>query len=269
MGIVLKRGRVFNESDRPGAPPAAVISETLARRYFPNEEPVGQRILVHGRKGSEPALTIVGVVNDVKRQSAFADATPELYRDYRQYFSPTFSTTLVLRTSAADPLRVAAAVQKEIRAFNPDQPIRNLRSMREVIVESMAQPRFYTLLLSLFAAIALVLAAAGLYGVLSYSVSRRAHEIGIRMALGASRPAILRQVVGQALLLAGIGVVAGLAGSYLLTRLIATILYQTRPTDPATFAGVSALLILVSLAASYVPARRAVAIDPSVALRCE
>jgi putative ABC transport system permease protein len=266
MGIALRQGRVFDESDDAAAPPVAVVSETLARRYLPDENPIGRRVYM---SGAGAPITIVGVVGDVKRGSVTESGEAELYRDYRQHLSPAFSTTLVLRTSLEDPARLSAAVVKEIRAFNPDQAIRTPRTMRQVVAESLAQPWFYTRLLGAFAAIALVLAAIGLYGVLSYSVSRRAHEIGIRMALGASRQAVVRQVVGQALVLGAAGVSVGLAGSWALTRLIASILYQTSPTDPLTFGGVSLLLILVALAASWVPARRAMAVDPAVALRSE
>ncbi len=266
MGIALRQGRVFNESDDTAALPVAVISETLARRYLPNENPVGRRVYIDGAR---TPVTIVGVVGDVKRGSVTESGQAELYRDYRQHLSPAFSTTLVLRTASDDPERLSAAVEREIRAFNPDQAIRSPRSMRQVVAESLSQPRFYTTLLGAFAAIALVLAAIGLYGVLSYSVSRRSHEIGIRMALGAPKRAIFRQVVGQALVLSAVGATAGLAGSWALTRLIAGILYQTSPTDPLTFSGVSLLLILVALMASWVPARRAMAVDPAVALRSE
>ena len=194
---------------------------------------------------------------------------PEMYRDYRQFFFAPFAITLTLRAQGDDPARLAVAAQKEVRAASPDQPISDLKTMRKVISDNVSQPRFYTLLLGIFAGIALLLAATGLYGVLSYSVSQRSQEIGIRMALGASRKTIFGLVLRDALLLVGTGLLLGLAGSLALTRLIAAQLYQTTPTDPATFAGISALMLLVAAAAAYVPARRAVAVDPIVALRCE
>ncbi len=268
MGIGLREGRVFRETDTAAAPGVAVINQTLARKYFPNKDPIGRRVTMSdGDKG--PFLTVVGVVNDVNYINLGGDPAPEMYRDYRQFFFAPFAASIVVRASSGDPLRLAAAVQREVRAASPDQPIEDLKTMREVIYENVSRPRFQTLLLGVFAALALLLAAAGLYGVLSYSVSRRAREIGIRMALGASRGSILRLVMGEALALVAAGVALGLAGSFALTRLIASQLYHTQPTDPLTLAVVSLLLAAVAAAASYLPARRAVKVDPNVALRCE
>jgi putative ABC transport system permease protein len=198
-----------------------------------------------------------------------AEAQPEMYRDYRQFLFAPYATALVLRTQAEDPMQLAATVQREVRAMNPDQPISDLKAMRKVVSENVSTPRFYTLLLAIFAAIALLLAGAGLYGVLSYSVSQRLNEIGIRVALGASRGTILRLIVGDALILVAAGVAIGLIGSFALTRLLVAQLYQTKPTDPLTLVGVCLLLFAVAVAASYVPARRAMRVDPIVALRYE
>jgi len=194
---------------------------------------------------------------------------PEIYRDYRQFLFAPFAMTLVLRTQAEDPMAVAAAAQREIRAINPDQPVSDVRPMRQVISTNVSQPRFYTLLLGVYAAIALLLAATGLYGVLSYTVGQRLQEIGIRMALGAPGGRIVRLVIRHALMLISAGVLLGLAGSWALTRLIAAQLYHTEATDPLTYVAVSLIMTAVALAATWLPARRAVHVDPVIALRCE
>jgi putative ABC transport system permease protein len=268
MGIALRNGRVFDDSDGADAPAVAVVSERLVRKHFPKEDPIGRRITMSS-EGKGPYFTIIGVAADVKYSQLGADAEPEMYRDYRQFFFVPFAMTLALRTQAADPMQLAATVQKELRAIHPDQPVSDLKAMRKVVSDNVSQPRFYTLLLAIFAAIALLLAVAGLYGVLSYSVSQRLNEIGIRVALGASRATILRLVVGEAMILVSAGVAAGLIGSFAMTRLIASQLYQTKPTDPLTFLGVSLLLFALAAAASYVPARRAMQVDPVIALRSE
>jgi putative ABC transport system permease protein len=192
-----------------------------------------------------------------------------MYFDYRQFFFAPFAVTLVLRTNSADPMRAAAAAQKEIRSLAPDQPVCDVKTMREVVSANVSQPRFYTLLLAVYAAIALLLAAAGVYGVLSCAVNQRLREIGIRLALGASRRDIFRMVLGHSLALISIGTLLGLAGSWALTRLIAAQLFHTRATDPATFAAVAALMIAFSLAATTLPACRALKVDPAIALRAD
>ena len=211
----------------------------------------------------------MGVVNDVRNLNLGDEPEPEMYFDYRQFFFAPFAMTLVLRTLAADPAQVAAAAQREIRAVAPDQPIADVKTMGDVVSGNVSQPRFYTLLLGIYAAIALLLAATGLYGVLSCAVSQRLQEIGIRLALGASKGSIFRLVMGHALMLVSIGTLLGLAGSWALTRLIAAQLYRTQATDPATFAVVAGLMIALALAATYIPARRALKVDPATALRCQ
>jgi putative ABC transport system permease protein len=238
------------------------------RKYFPRDNPIGKRI-TQSTEGKGPFATIVGVVNDVRNLNLADEPEPELYFDYRQFFFAPFAMTLVLRTHAADSTRVAAAAQKEIRAITPDQPISDVKTMRDVISGNVSQPRFYTLLLGIYAAIALLLAATGLYGVLSYAVSQRLREIGIRLALGASRRSIFRLVMSHAMTLVGVGTLLGLAGAWALTRLIAAQLYRTQATDPATFIAVAGLMIAVALAATYVPARRALKVDPAIALHSE
>jgi len=268
MGIAVRRGRVFSESDGADAPSVVVVSESFARKYFPNEDAIGKRV-TGDSEGKGPFQRIIGVVKDVKYRELGGNLEPEMYRDYRQFFFAGFAMTVVLRGQSDDPMRLAGLAQREIRALSPDQPISDLKSMRKVISDNVSQPRFYTLLLGVFAAIALLLAVTGLYGVLSYSVSQRAHEIGIRMALGASRLGIFRLVLGQVMVLVSAGVILGLAGAFALTRLIATQLYQTTPTDPATFLAVSGMMIAVAAAAAWIPARRALKVDPIIALRCE
>jgi putative ABC transport system permease protein len=269
MGIALRQGRVFDEAAPPDASAKVVIvSESLVRKYFPNQNPLGRRI-TQSTEGKGPFATIVGVVNDVPNLNLGAEPEPEMYFDYRQFFFAPFAMTIVLRTHSADSTQVAAAAQKEIRAITPDQPISDVKTMRDVVSGNVSQPRFYTLLLGIYAAIALLLAATGLYGVLSYAVSQRLREIGIRLALGASRRSIFHLVMAHALTLVGIGTLLGLAGSWALTRLIAAQLYRTQATDPATFAAVAGLMIAVALGATYVPARRALKVDPAIALHAE
>jgi predicted permease len=269
MGIALRQGRVFDDAAPPDASAKVVIvSESLVRKYFPNQSPLGQRI-TQSTEGKGPFATVAGVVNDVRNLNLGDEPEPEMYFDYRQFFFAPFAMTIVLRTHSAGSMQVAAAAQKEIRAITPDQPISDVKTMRDVVSGNVSQPRFYTLLLGIYAAIALLLAATGLYGVLSYAVSQRLREIGIRLALGASRRSIFRLVMGHALTLVGLGTLLGLAGSWALTRLIAAQLFRTQATDPATFAAVAGLMIAVALAATYVPARRALKVDPAIALHAE
>ena len=266
MGLTLQQGRVFNESDDQASPAITVVSDTLARRYFPNENPIGKRVSI-SREG--PWMTIAGIVNDVKSINLTDKGEPQLYRDYRQFFFAPFANTIVVRTRAADPISIASSVQRQIRLANPDQPIADVAAMRNVVSDSIAQPRFYTLLLSIFAAVSLLLTATGLYGVLSFSVNHRVREIGVRVALGATRRNILYDVLGRAMILVAAGVGMGLLGALALTRLLQAQLYEVTPTDPATYTVVSLLLSTVGLVASYVPAQRAMRMDPNMALRHE
>jgi putative ABC transport system permease protein len=260
MGIALKQGRVFDERDGDGATQAVVINEAFARKFYAGENPVGR--LISGGRDSQPAIQIIGVVADVKATQLGAPNEPEMYRDYRQYIFGGFGLTLTLRTASSDPQALAAAAQREVRSVNPDQPIGDVRTMSKVLHDNVSQPRFYTLLLSVFAALALVLAAIGLYGVLSFSVSRRAHEIGVRMALGAQSGSIFGLVLREAMTLVGLGVALGLGGAAALTRLMKAQLYETAPLDAGTFIAVAVVMFGVAALAACVPARRAVALNP-------
>ena len=214
----------------------AVVSETLVRRFFPNTEPIGQQITMSDDPNKGPFMTIVGVVNDVKFQELGGDPAAEMYCDFRQLFFAPFAITITLRAQSADPMSLAPAVQREIRALNPDQVISDVRTMRNVVFLNVAQPPFYTILLGVFAGLALLLAAAGLYGVLAYSVSRRISEIGIRVALGAAPGSVLRIVISEALLLVGAGICRGLAGRSRLPGLSQLSYFKrkrrTRPPSP-------------------------------------
>jgi putative ABC transport system permease protein len=261
LGIPLLLGRSFTDADTVGAPRVAIVNQALARRCWPGENPLGKSLPV-----GEPLL-VVGVVGNVKHIRLSAEPDPELYLPYLQYLGVPHST-LVIRTSA-EPLKLAATVRRGIRQLHADQPITDVKTMEEVVVGSLATPRFYTLLLGIFAGLALALAAAGVYGVMSYSVSRRTQEIGIRMALGAQPGAVLRLMFWQGGKWILFGVAAGVLGAVATTRLIAKLLYGVSPTDTATLILVSLLLVAVALAASYLPARRAARVEPVAALRHE
>lgn len=267
MGVRMLEGRDFTEAENQnGARCVRIINEAMARLYLPGEEAVGQQ-LPHACPKDAPA-TIVGVVADSKQDSVESQAQPEIYEPYAQHPWASFLVTFVIRTSS-NPLDLAAAVRNAVWQVDHDQPVIQVRTMDEVISESIWRQHFSASMLGIFAAIALLLAAVGIYGVLSYSVSQRTHEIGIRAALGATRSDVLRLVVGEGLFLTLIGVGSGVAAALGLTRLLASLLYGVRPRDPLTFIGLSLLLTAVALLAVCIPARRATKVDPMVALRYE
>ena len=267
MGIPVKEGRDFTQTDnQKDARCVRIVNEAMARRYWPGEDPVGKQVLKACRNDA-PAL-IVGVVADSKQDSVESQAQPEVYLPYAQLPFASFLVTFVVRT-ASNPTNVAAAVRNAVWEVDHEQPVIQIRSMESVISESIWRQHVSTSMLSVFAVIALVLSAVGIYGVFSYSVSRRTHEIGIRAALGATRTDILWLVVGEGLALTLIGVVAGIVAAMGLTRLLAGLLYGIRPRDPLTFAALSLLLTGVALLAMCIPARRATKVDPMVALRYE
>jgi putative ABC transport system permease protein len=268
MGIQLLQGREFDEGrDRVDSPSVVLVSEALARRYWPGESAVGKR--VNPGDPNDPAdwCEVIGVVKDVRQFELAADPKPQMYFTYAQagFFAPRH---LVVATDV-DPLTVAGSVRSAVWEVDKDQPVSDVNTMEEVLSESLARQRFSMLLLGIFAALALVLAAVGLYGVMSYTVAQRTREIGLRMALGAQRGDVLRLVVGQGLKLVLLGVVIGLVASVALTRVMTSLLFGVSATDPATLAAISLLLIAVAALASYIPARRATRVDPLIALRYE
>jgi putative ABC transport system permease protein len=264
MGIPLVAGRGFADSDASQAPPVILVNQTLARRFWPQADPMGGRLVLDANNGR--VAEIVGVVGDVKPDRIEAEDWPTIYNPYAQ--APVATMAMVVRT-AGPPLSLASAVERELHQLDPDQPVADVRSMDEVVDKAIAGARFNTALLAVFAQIAFVLAAVGIYGVISYDVSQRTHEIGIRVALGAQPDAVLKLILGQGARLAAYGIAAGLAAAFGLTRLMATMLYGVKPTDAWTFAAISVLLGVVALAASYLPSRRAMALDPVAALRHE
>ncbi|HEY7544914.1 MAG TPA: FtsX-like permease family protein, partial [Blastocatellia bacterium] len=256
MGIPVLRGRGFAESDMPLK--AAIISETMARRFWPDEDALGKRIKVFGQ-----SLEIVGIVKDTRHTALDAQPSAELYLPLIN-----LSMHLVVRTES-NPLKFVAAVREQIQSIDPDQPISDVATMEQLTAASVSARRFNMLLLGLFAAVALALTMAGIYGVISYGVAQRTREIGIRVALGASRSDVSNMVVRQGMSLTFVGVAIGLAASLALTRLMKSLLFGVSATDPLTFAAIALLLILVALAACYIPALRAAKVDPMVALRYE
>jgi predicted permease len=270
LGVPVVKGRSFNDGDRAEAPNVAIINQTLAKRYWRNQNPIGKRLKTGGpERPKNKWMEVVGVVGDVKYSGL--DAAPEmvLYEPYEQSAWP--SMYLVVRTSSklGDPGELASAVQNAVWSLDKDVPVAHVRTLEQLLSESVEQPRFRTVLLEIFAMIALSLAAVGIYGVLAYSVTQRRQEIGIRMALGARRSEVFALVVGQGMVLALIGLAIGLAGALVLARFLSSLLYGVRPTDPATFAVVSLLLAAVAFMSCYIPARRAMRVDPMVALRYE
>ena len=267
MGIPLKDGRDFTQADnQEGAPCVRIVNESMARRYWPKADPVGKQ--VPGACRNDATALIVGLVADYKQFSVDSPPEPEVYLPYGQLPFASFMITFVIRTDS-NPMEVATSVRHAVSEIDSDQPVIQVRSMENVVLESLWRQRVSASMLGIFAAIALVLSAVGIYGVFSYSVSQRTHEIGIRTALGATREDILRMVVGEGLLLTMIGLGAGILVALWLTRLLATLLYGVSPKDPLTFAALSLLLTAVALLASYIPARRATRVDPMVALRYE
>ncbi|MDQ3817763.1 MAG: ABC transporter permease [Acidobacteriota bacterium] len=265
MKIPVVMGRTFNAQEETEGRQVAVINETMARTFWPNESPIGKRILVNMTDPMVPT-EIIGVVGDVKHTSLDSEVKPTVYWPHPQLAYGAMS--LVIRTDN-DPLSLATAVEREIQAIDKDQPVSDVRTMQQWLAEASARARFSTLLLTLFASLALILAAVGLYGVMSYMVVQRTHEIGIRMALGARTGDVLKLVVRQGIMMSLAGVAIGLVAAFALTRLMSSLLYQVSATDPSTFAAISIFFIAVALLASYIPARRATRVDPMVALRYE
>jgi putative ABC transport system permease protein len=262
MSIPLLRGRYFSEAEVHQNARVAMISDILARRFFAGEDPIGQRMRMP--LFGEETYEIIGIVGDVLHRSL--DGAPR-----QTIYFPTLRlgySNLVIRT-AADPTTLAAAVRKEVSALDPNQPVGNVKTMEQWVIESVAQPRFRTLLLSIFSALALLLSIVGIYGVLSYAVAQRTHEIGIRMALGAQTTSVLKLIFGHGMRLAGLGTALGLAASLALTRIMKSLLFGVEATDPLTFGMVTGVLVVVGLLSCWLPARRAASVDPIIALRAE
>jgi putative ABC transport system permease protein len=270
MGVPLISGRWIEDRDREGAPGAVVVNSSFARTYFPNQSPLGQHLQLGSSPSPEiPWMEIVGVIADVK-QSLASESSSEMYFPYRQadQVLPVTTLSLVVRTAGA-PLAQAQSLRSVVHDIDANQPITAIRSMDENVAQSISQPRFRTVLLAVFAGIALVLAAVGIFGVMAYSVAQRTRELGLRIALGASRGRVLQLVLAHGVRLTLVGVAIGLAATFLLTRYVSSLLFNVPAYDPMTLVGVVAALIAISLCACYLPARRATMVDPIVALREE
>jgi putative ABC transport system permease protein len=265
MGSPLVAGRTFTEEEAWQKLSAVIINQALQRRYWPDENPLGKRIKFGGAPDS-PWVTIVGVAADVKESGLNADTEAGLYLPYS--LAPNQAMTLVLRTGP-EPLSLAAAAGAAIRQVDSEQAVSNISTLEQLLSETVAQPRFNTGLLALFALLALLLAAVGIYGVMSYTISSRTQEIGLRMAMGAQARDVLKLVVGQGMRLVAFGLALGLLAALGLTRWLKTLLFGVEATDPLTYAVIAALLAAVALPACYIPARRAMKVDPLVALRHE
>jgi len=274
MRIAVRQGRAFTDADNATAPPVAIVNEAFARRFFDGQNPFAQQFSV-GRGLNDPARQVIGVVSDVKQQGLDRPAPPMVFvpipqmPDRLMAMVRTFTSAhFAVRTTVA-PLSLTAAIKREVATLDATLPLSQFHSMEEVAALSVATQRFNTLLLGLFAVLGLLLAAVGIYGVMAYAVAQRTNEIGLRIALGAQARDVIGLILRQGLSLALLGTALGLAGAYGLTRLMKTLLFGVNATDPLTYAGVAALLVLVALLACYLPARRAAKVDPMIALRYE
>jgi putative ABC transport system permease protein len=270
MGVPLITGRWVEDHDREESPAVVVINSSFARTYFPSQSPIGQHIQVGATPDPNvPWMEIIGIIADVK-QSLASESSSEMYVPYRQadQVLPVLTLSLVVRT-AGDPLAQINSLRSVVHSIDPNQPITGIRSMEENVAQSISEPRFRSVLLAVFAGIALVLAAVGIFGVIAYSVAQRTRELGLRMALGSSRGRVLQSVLAHGVRLTLLGVAIGLVATFLLTRYVSSLLFNVPPYDPMTLAEVVAALIVISLCACYLPARRATLVDPIVALRDE
>jgi predicted permease len=265
LGIPLKRGRDFNDGDTHEAFFTAIVNEALVKESFGGRDPMGQLIFC-GLDSVNP-MKIVGVVGNVREFGPSQEPWPEIYMPYPQHPSRSTGMSLLVRTPA-DPLGIAEAVRRKVRERSSEVPVK-ITPLSASFDQSVAAPRFRTLLLGVFAGLAVCLAMAGVYGVMAYIVNQRSNEIGLRMALGAQSSDVLKLVFRQALILTVIGLALGLAGAFAASRILTNLLFEVKPNDPLTYVTVSAILALVALAACYIPARRAAKVDPLVALRQE
>jgi putative ABC transport system permease protein len=264
MNIALRDGRFLNDADGADAPRVAVISASLARRYFPGENPLGRHIKDGKAEAEGGWMTVVGVVNDVHYSWIVKDDVPTIYRSFRQ--SPPYFTTVVLRTSG-DPMKFISAARAEISAVDPNLPLYNIKPMDKVITESIVGIAYVATMMAVLGVVALVLASVGVFGVMSYSVSERTHEIGIRMSMGAQTGNVLALVLRSGMLLTALGLAIGLPIAFLLARALSSLLFAVQAADPTSFIGLPLLLLAVAALACYIPARRAANLDPLKALR--
>jgi putative ABC transport system permease protein len=268
LGVRLLRGRDFTETDTARAPSVVIVNDELARHYWTGQDPIGKRVSGKDNPSLEEWSTVVGVVESIKHRSLKTSADAELYAPYTQKLLGANFTSLVIRADG-DPLAIAAALQKRIHEIERDQPVTDIKTMQTLVTASAGDVRFHTLLLEIFAAIALGLAVTGIFAVVSYSVTQRAHEIGLRGALGASRRDIVRFVLGIALRPVVIGTIVGVAAGLGATRMLQSELFETAPADPVVFATVVVILLMTAAAAASIPAWRATRIDPAEMLRGE
>jgi predicted permease len=266
MKIPLLRGRTFDATDQPNSPNAAVISQSLAQKYWPNEDPIGQAVQFGNMDGDLRLLHIVGVVGDVRDYGVDEAPAQTIYANALQRL-PSSSWTVVVRAQA-EPATLVPVMREAVRSLDPQLPLK-FQTLDEVFSSSLDQRRFSLVLFAVFGITALLLAAMGIYGVTSYTVAQRTQEIGVRIALGAQMRDVLSLMLRKAMLLVVIGALIGLAGAYALTRLMSNLLFGVTPTDLATFVAVPLILLLVALIACFIPARRAAKVDPLVALRYE
>jgi putative ABC transport system permease protein len=264
MGIPVLRGRPFGRQHHLDGPRVALVNESFVRKYSPDEDPIGRVIL--GDWANPKPTEIIGVVGDIRHNGLTAEPRPTVFLAQSQV--PGYYTYIVVRT-AMDPMQMATAIRREVRQADPRQPVADVQPMAQYVSSALARPRLYAVLLGAFASLALLLAAVGLYGLMTYAVSRRTHEIGVRMALGAQPRDVLRSMLSDGARLAMAGLVVGVACAITLSRLIAQLLYGVTTGDVVTYAGVVAMLGSVALIATWIPARRASRVDPMVALRYE
>jgi predicted permease len=268
MGIPLLRGRDLAESDDSAATTVVVINQAIATKYFKGQDPIGGQIFFGTLSPTNPPVTVVGVVGNVRQATLDAEPLAEMYFNYRQSSGSAANLALMIRTRN-EPEYVVKTVQGMVKELDAMQPIYNVKTMRDVASDNISDRRLYMRLLGAFAAVALLLAMAGIYGVVSYAVTQRTREFGIRLALGSETARLKRMVVWDGARLAVVGLAIGVPAALLLTKLIASVLYEVQPTDPLTYVTVAGILAVVSVLASYIPARRAAKVDPIIAMRAE
>jgi len=268
LGVSILRGRDLTDSEGATRSAVALINQTMAKRLWADEDPIGRRFRLDSQQTPD-WFTVIGVLADFRHYQGSSDdeIMPAAYVPYP--FEPTLNTGISIRVAAGDPAAISAAVREQIRLSDAALPVFQVSTMEDLRQRSFWQFRLFGIMFFLFGAIALVLASIGVYGVLSYSVSQRTQEIGVRVALGAARADVLRLIVGQGVKLAAVGIVLGIAGAFGVTPAARSVLYNVTPTDPLSFSAVAAFLLLVALTASYIPARRAMAVDPLIAMRNE